>query len=160
MLREKTIFIENELKKAIGLFSGREKGALITYEEFEEATGLKYGSKPFTTLMTRFKSAMKRPERNKSCKPVNGIGLRFLTDEEALTKEADKIEKSAERKLKKAAEMIGMVSPDDVTAEQRQLQKARLRQLAYATKVSKTHEAERVSWLSNPKTLPKIPKQD
>lgn len=147
--------VTKEVQALVEEFAKKPKGALITYEEIETVAKCKKNAYPWNKILGKFRKTLNE-HHDRWCITSNGVGLRFATDDERLKSEADRLEKHAVRKLNKAAKCLGGIADEHLTEEEKQFRQARLKQLADAKQMHKTHAVQRQSWLSSPQTLPRL----
>lgn len=150
--------VTKEIKDLIEATKDLPRGSLVTHEEIFTLTGI---AKDHLSRQTIIKKWKKHFEVNRGITIMPsvpfGVGYRLLTVEEQLKVQPVKYRAQAVKKINKAATCLGSIGDDELDDGGKGLRSAMLGQLAEMREKEKAQRAVMSTWLSSPKSLPKIP---
>jgi hypothetical protein len=142
-----------ELDAATPLFEGQPRGALVTYEQIQAASGIKKESKWWGSFASKLKRRLE--SKGVLLLSVPGVGYRIPTELDCLEKIPDSLQRSRNRKLRREAMFLSNMRQDELTPLRFQFQATRIQQVTEEAKSLKVTRATVASYLSAPQTLPK-----
>lgn len=151
--------IAEELKKLIDATSTMERGTFVPHEQIEKISGIERDTIEWNRLIHHWKRAMRRTGLWIKAAIPRGTGYKILTLDEQKNDEPIRLQRQAERKVDLAAACIGSIPKEALDETSEAYQHAVLEQLAQMKKQHQNNRAQLASWLSNPKTLPKVPQK-
>lgn len=154
--------IDTQISDLFDATKDKPRGSFISHDEIEQLTGFYPSSKSrpahemHALLIKKWKQVIRtRGIWVKAAYPA-GTGYKFLTLEQQKVDEPTRIQKRRNRLLNEEVACIGSISVDELDEDGRLFQTARLGQLTEVKQVVQKQRALVSSWLSNPKTLPKL----
>lgn len=147
--------VANEVNALFEFTLSLPRGALVEYPKIEEITRHTKDVIPWGTIIKKWRRRM-LVEAKVAIVNVKNVGYRLLSAREQLTLYPDSLEKSADRKKKQALAAISLIGESELSETERLYQHARASQITTEVNSSRTHKAQRQSWLSAPETLPRL----
>jgi hypothetical protein len=132
------------------LFSGKQRGDLITHAEIEQATKLKQNVSPWNTVLNKFRRGYLR-DIGIALRSEKNVGYRLLTVQQQI--EDDHHRRRARRALQRDFSEKVFIKDNELDQAQQRLVGALAHQTAKGIQTLQTHAVERKSFLASPDTV-------